>query len=199
MDTDKIEIELEEPFKGNAIFEQFDNGIQITIPSNKDWGKSIFLGFWIIVWALGLFFTISILIAGPILLKFIIFVWLIFWVIGGLLAFKGFLWGVFGKEILFVQSGLIEITIDVPFFGNKKTYDLEVSKKFRVKEDDYRFYGIFANRKNDFGKVIPEGRIRFDYGMKTIKFAGGIDEAEATFILSFLKEKNYLQEKNFEN
>jgi len=39
------------------------------------------------------------------------------------------------------------------------------------------------------------GPIVFDYGMKTIKFGLGIDEAEAKHILGVLSEKGYIGNK----
>ncbi|MBK7939818.1 MAG: hypothetical protein IPJ82_23280 [Lewinellaceae bacterium] len=41
------------------------------------------------------------------------------------------------------------------------------------------------------------GMIRFDYGLKTIHIANGIDEAEAKFILERLKSKRLITDKNF--
>jgi len=41
------------------------------------------------------------------------------------------------------------------------------------------------------------GTIRFDYGLQTVKFAAGIDEAEAKFIVDKLKERHLLTEINY--
>ena len=54
----------------------------------------------------------------------------------------------------------------------------------------FRLFGsAFTNTKN--------GTIRFDYGYKTIKIAGGIDEPEAKYILEKLAGKKLLTNRNF--
>lgn len=47
-----------------------------------------------------------------------------------------------------------------------------------------------------FFNIGSLGTIAFDYGMKTVKFADGIDEAEGKHILNVLKEKRILTEAN---
>ncbi len=48
---------------------------------------------------------------------------------------------------------------------------------------------------NVFG--MKGGKIKFDYGMKTIKFANDIDEAEARNIIEKMKENTNFKEENF--
>lgn len=43
---------------------------------------------------------------------------------------------------------------------------------------------------------LNTGTLRFDYGLKTVRFGGGIDEAEANFIINKLKEKKFIGETN---
>lgn len=38
---------------------------------------------------------------------------------------------------------------------------------------------------------------KFDYGLKTVQIAGGIDEAEANYIIEQLKSRRLLADKNF--
>ncbi|MCX5866424.1 MAG: hypothetical protein NT009_02935 [Proteobacteria bacterium] len=66
---------------------------------------------------------------------------------------------------------------------------LSEAKNFRVvPSPGYSFFS---------GKSYPgyeQPGILFDYGMKTIGFARGIDEAEAAHILNKIKGKNFLRD-----
>jgi hypothetical protein len=37
------------------------------------------------------------------------------------------------------------------------------------------------------------GQIAFDYGMKTHRFGQGVEEAEARYLIDFMKESGYLK------
>ncbi|GAB3938349.1 hypothetical protein [Mucilaginibacter myungsuensis] len=53
------------------------------------------------------------------------------------------------------------------------------------------------NRRDNSNIGISDmDTIRFDYGMKTIKFGGGLDEAEANHLLQRLKDKKILTAHN---
>ena len=77
-----------------------------------------------------------------------------------------------------------------------KIYDLNEVKNVRIQDDNIEFGGLFGGRRNNFSPFNSGGTIKFDYGLHTVKFAGGIDEAEAKFIVEKLKEKHFLTEKN---
>jgi hypothetical protein len=58
-------------------------------------------------------------------------------------------------------------------------------------------FGFFCGtcglyRRIGFGKIGTGGTIRFDYGLQTVKFAAGMDEAEAKYLLNKLKERHLL-------
>ena len=67
-------------------------------------------------------------------------------------------------------------------------------KRVRVQENPlYSAWG----RRADFSGLYNTGVIRFDYGLKTVQIAGGIDEAEASHIIEQLKSRRLLTDKNF--
>ena len=104
------------------------------------------------------------------------------------------MWNLTGKEIITVGQNRLTIDKKGALLYKPKTYDLNEVKHVRIQGDNIG-RGFFSER-ND-GTFNSGGTIRFDYGFQTVKFAGGIDEAEAKFIVDKLKEKHLLTEKNY--
>lgn len=50
-------------------------------------------------------------------------------------------------------------------------------------------------QRNLFG--LKGGVLKFDYGLKTLKFAGGIDEAEGRLLIETLRINSNFKEPNF--
>ena len=67
----------------------------------------------------------------------------------------------------------------------------------RVQDDSLGYSGFFGGHRSNFGAFSSIGTIRFDYGLQTIRFGGGLDEAEAKYIIQKLKYRHLLTEKNY--
>lgn len=191
---------MERPYNGQAILNDTFNELEITIPTKKNWFIIIFLGAWLGGWTMGELFAIGALIGllgGNLgFANFFLLFWLCGWTVGGFFAFKTFLWNLTGKEIITFGQGQLTIAKKGSLLSKPKTYDLNEVKKLRAKEEE-NLYGAFWGRRNNFSSInSSSGTIRFDYGLQTVKFAGGIDEAEAIFILDKLKTKRLITEAN---
>ncbi|MFL5739909.1 MAG: hypothetical protein ACJ75B_06805, partial [Flavisolibacter sp.] len=127
---------------------------------------------------------------------FFVLFWLIGWTVGGFFALRTFLWILHGKEIITVGSNSLQIDKKGLLLFKPKEYDLREVKNIRVQEDNIGFNGIFG-RRNDFSAFNSGGTIRFDYGLQTVKFAGGMDEAEARFIIDKLKERRLITDQQY--
>ncbi len=188
---------MEQPYKGRAILQDNFTDLQIIIPAKRHWFITIFLSFWLCGWLLGEIFAlkgvVGLLVGTPVTL--FLLVWLIFWSIGGFFAFQTLLWSLIGKEILTIGQGVLTVRKRGALIFKSKTYDLNEVKNIRV-QDDNSFKRFTKNHRNDYSP-FSAGIIRFDYGMKTIKVAGGIDEVEANFIINKLKERRLLTDKNY--
>ena len=186
---------MEQPYAGKASIQESFNEIKITIPSKTVIFVPIFFTFWLCGWAFGEVSALTMLLKGGFASFFMLF-WLAGWTAGGLFALRALVWYVAGKEIITVGQG--ELTIDKKnlIFYKAKTYSLNDARRFRVR--DYKPAGTaLFGRRNDLGGFSQTGTIQFDYGMKTIKCAAGVDDAEATFILQKLKDKHLLAERHF--
>ncbi|MDB5281756.1 MAG: hypothetical protein JWO06_831 [Bacteroidota bacterium] len=190
---------MEIPYSGRSIITDNFDRIEISIPVKKNWFIIIFLGAWLGGWLMGETVALAAVTGlfgkiGPPQL-FITF-WLVGWTAGGLFAIRTWIWNLSGKEVINIGQGQLTVTKKGALFIKPKTYDLNEVKNVRA-QDDEGSTNIWGVRRNDFWNIGSGGTIRFDYGMKTIKFAGGVDEAEAKSILAMLTEKKILSAKNF--
>ncbi|TWI80560.1 hypothetical protein IQ13_3238 [Lacibacter cauensis] len=192
---------MEKPYNGQAILNDTFNELEIIIPTKKNWLIIVFLGAWLGGWTMGEFLAIRMLIGSiaesmGFVNLFLLF-WLCGWTVGGFFALKTLLWNLIGKEIITVGEGRLTIVKMGSLLSKPKTYDLHAVKNLRVNEEGQQDYGAFFGGRNSFaGMTSSTGTIRFDYGFKTIKFASGIDEAEANFIIGKLKSKRLISETN---
>jgi hypothetical protein len=178
---------MEVPSKGRTIAEQDLHDLRLTIPARKNWFILIFLTVWLGGWLIGEFFAIGTLFTnGSDGISLFLLFWLAGWSIGGIFAFQILVWNLRGKEIITIGSGRLSIAKKGTIFGKEKVYDLREVKRLRVQDDASVFNTVFGQRRNTLGPFNSGGMLRFDYGMKTIRFAADIDEAEAEALLSKL-------------
>jgi hypothetical protein len=189
---------MEKPYQGHATIHDSFTEVQIIVPARKNWFVIIFLSAWLCGWFIGEIFVLNAIIAGSAGSSGGIFllVWLVAWTVGGFLAIKSWLWIIKGKEIITVGQGQLSIDRKGALFFKPRVYDLNEVKNIRIQDDRPAFSG-FAEKRSDNSMFNSTGIIRFDYGLRTIKFANGIDEAEAKYILDKLKERRFIMEKNY--
>jgi hypothetical protein len=190
---------MERPYTGRATIQDNFTDLQIIIPAKRNWFIIIFIGGWLGGWLMGEIFALGAvtgLLGGNLVGLFILF-WLIVWTVGGFFAFRTFLWNLKGKEVITVGQGRLTIDKKGALLFKPKVYDLNEVSSIRVQDDNFGFGGLFSGGRNDFGALNLGGTIRFDYGLQTVKFASGIDEAEAKFIVDKLKERHLLTKKNY--
>jgi hypothetical protein len=192
---------MEKPYSGYATLTETNNGMEIIIPARKNWFVIIFLGAWLGGWAVGEVVAIGFLLgiiggdAGA--ARFFILFWLLGWSAGGFFAFRVFLWTAMGKEIINIGQGEIQVFKKGLLLSKPKIYNLTDAKKFRVQEENNNYGAFGYGGKNNLAMLGNSGTIRFDYGLKTVKFASGIDDAEAHYILDNLKAIRILSDQNF--
>ena len=111
--------------------------------------------------------------------------WLTGWTVGGFFAITTLLWLLSGQEIIRVDNGVIEIGRQIFDFKRSKMYHINEVKHLSINPNsDNDIWGM-GYQRNFFG--LRGGVLKFDYGLKTLKFAGGIDEAEGRLLISVFK------------
>ncbi len=189
---------METPSYGLATINEFYDSVEIIIPAKKNWAIIIFCCAWLCGWVFGEVTAVGTVfgIGGHAGIGLFMLVWLVGWTIGGVMVLRAIIWQLFGQEIITVGNGELSIAKKQDFFFKPKTFNLSDACDFRVQDND-NSYSMWGSRRSDPFNMKNGGVIWFDYGLKTVKFANGIDEAEAKYILKKLKDKKILSEANF--
>jgi hypothetical protein len=94
------------------------------------------------------------------------------------------LWSMAGHEIVSLTPTSLTIRRDILGFGRSREYDLPSVKNLRI--DNTAVNGRY---NQGFSLTPGAGTIAFDYGAKTFRFGGGVDEAEASHLIELLKSR----------
>lgn len=187
-----------EPYRARHTTEDLGDALSITIPSRKSWPQIAFLSFWFIGWALGEFGEFTNLTNGE-GSNFSNIFWLIGWTLGGAFVVYVLLRQLSGEEIVGVSSQAITIKRTVLGFGfSPQEYSAEHIKALRMSATagtDSQPWWV-GRKSQIYG--LEKGSIAFDYGARTINFGSGLDEAEATAILTEVRRRfpRYHRRKN---
>lgn len=184
---------MEQPYGGRASVTEAIDTIVVEIPARKNWAMIIFLCIWLCGWVLGECFGAGMVCSlNEGFINVFALVWLCGWTLGGVMVFRKILWSIKGREIIIAGDNKLTIKRDMDLFFRPKTYDLNEVKNMRV-QDVYIATRIWGRRDMGLLDAAGNGIIRFDYGFKTVKFAAGIDEAEAIYLVDQIKKKTGLK------
>lgn len=161
-------------------------GLVINIPSSKNFGLILFLGFWLCGWFFGEFSAIRSLAIGKTAAgkNLFVVVWLVGWTVGGAAAIYFWLWNIAGHEIVSLTPTSLTLRRDILGFGRSNEYDLPSVKNLRI-----AFTLANTNLTIPAQSFGGGSSIAFDYGTKTFRFGGGLDEAEALHLIELLKSR----------
>ncbi len=188
---------IEKPHTGRATITKNINDLHIEIPAQRNWFVIIFICFWLCGWLMGETFAATTIFMGdkPMFADLFLVVWLTLWTVGGGFAIYALLWMLIGVEFIHVDRGVIEIGRKIFEFKLSKKYDIGEIRQLQINhQSEFDQWGMNINRSLFNRKT---GVLKFDYGMKTIKFANGIEEAEGRQLLGILKENSNFKEANF--
>ncbi|RVU01799.1 hypothetical protein EOD41_07525 [Mucilaginibacter limnophilus] len=189
---------MELPYNGRAVIETTPGYAEISIPPKRNYFFLFIFGFWFTGWAIGgIIMLVSFIFSTPDDLPFPLFIiFPLFWAVPGFFVGRVLWWFIAGKEVISVQKDSLNIAKKGMLFNKPKSYYITECKSFRVSDNPINQLFPFGFKPLFFGGT-SSGTIVFDYGMQTIKFADGIDEAEGKHILKLLKEKGFLNDNNF--
>ncbi len=169
---------------GQATITRTPNGLEITVPSRKQWFAMLFLPVWLLGWAGGFVFAGGSVIGslgGGGAPDLFLLVWLIGWTVGGVFAIGIVLWLWFGRESFRINGSKVIFYRGVFGVGVRKSL-------IRSQVTNIRYNAVDTGLRGDNRNVAAAigygtGRIAFDYGMKTYSFGLGVDEAEARYLV----------------
>ena len=176
------------PAKSRATTSETSSGLEIVVPAKKNWFITLFLGLWLCGWAVGLFFVSTRFLSDdmPSEVRLFSTVWIAAWMLGGAFAILVCSWSLAGKERILLSSNRIALKREIFGWGRTREYELVHVRSLRASQSPYnpadfrsgfRFWGIGG------------GSIAFDHGSKTIRFAAGLDEAEAQSLVARLVDR----------
>ncbi len=186
---------MEVPSKGRAKIYEDINRLEITIPSSRIWIAIIFLTFWMGGWLFGEVTVIGILWKQdtPLFANDFLLFWLLCWTLGGAFVIFVIANMVAGKEVISLERVELRIFRGVFGIGRKKTYDCGEIKNLQLNPELHSSPMISQVRSI---YKLNSGTLKFDYGMKTVKFAAGIDEAEARFLFEKIADDRNIRDSN---
>jgi len=183
---------IENTSNGNSTINFDGLRMKIQIPSKKNWFIIIFLIVWMGGWFMGETSAISQVSAREnIADNSFLLIWLIGWTLGGGYAIVVLLWSLLGLETITIDNHIFQIEKGILDFRIiSKKYELSSIKMLKLNEEQ-TLLNLFHQRKVGDFWGLTGGKLKFDYGMKTIKFGIGIDEAEARFLIDEIVKNGY--------
>lgn len=188
---------IEKPYEGRAKIEQNGFEYKITIPSKRNWLVMAILSAWISIWtisiaqALNTFHSIN-----SIEFDFFNMIWLAGWAAGGAFAIFTILWTLFGNETIRIENGILVKEKSIHTLKiYKKSYEISVIRHLKINQESMLENDLFGEKINlGHFLTVTGGKIRFDYGMRKVRFGIGLNEVEASFLIDeMVKKGNFVR------
>ncbi|HJU89093.1 MAG TPA: hypothetical protein VJ672_06850 [Gemmatimonadaceae bacterium] len=154
-------------------------GISITISARRHWGIILFLGFWLCGWVMGESFALKTLLTGrandagmggTVFLS----IWLVFWTLGGIVAWYMWLWSLTGEETIVIGREALSIRRTVLGMGRTTLVMMRHVRNVRAIEVD---------------DGIHRGRIVVDTNGRSYGFGSDLTESEADYLIAAIRSE----------
>jgi hypothetical protein len=184
--------------KGRAVIVQKYDGLEITIPNERNLFIVAFLCFWLCGWVMGEVAVITTLIKGKAAFPLMLFMlfWLAGWTVGGFFAVTAVLAMLIGKEIIGITSYKISIAGRIGPWGPTAAYNTSAVKNLRIIQVSQEGKPRFPS-PNSSHTVTASTVLAFEYEGKTVEFASSLKTGEQQALLEMLRKSGYLREGNF--
>ncbi len=179
----------------NYYLEKGSSEIEIIFYPEKRWFSVIFLCVWIMGWAVAEIIVIDQLINQEKIFdinfstendsNLFLFVWVIIWTYGGIMAIISLLWEVSGEQYVYINRRNLKIEKRLGFISKTKVFDLDKINGLMITQKTKNSKTQEFYRSSFFRQV---GYIGFYYKGKKIRFGLDIKKEEAGDILNKIKE-----------
>jgi hypothetical protein len=183
------------PSQRRATVSEDDGSLRIAFPPPERWVARVALPLWFGILAFGLVVMVRDLPSGlantgpadiVALLVFLLLFLSIWLTVGGLGLYR-LLFNAVGRELVAIDTTRLTFRREVPLFTRARTYQLPDVRNLRATRAlaplwVSRWAANSRYAADLFG--LTGGVIAFDYGGRTIRVGGGIDEAEAKYLVA---------------
>ena len=120
----------------------------------------------------------------------------IIWFVGEIIMIGILVWGIFGREIITINQGIVKIKNDIVVRGKPRIFyvnninDMQINVTIGAK-----LFEVKADFRTDKRKFVGIGLINFFYEGKVNRFCMSADKKDAEFVLTEMKK--VLPEKAF--
>lgn len=159
--------------------------LHVTLRARRNWPTILFLGFWLMAWAVGEIIVGALFLRGVFATlrgqapnvgegagMLFMGVWLTFWTLGGGFALLVWLWSLAGREIITIDGEGLTIRRAVFGIGPARRYVAGYVDRLRLADESGASSGPWG------------GGLAFDYGGDTIRFGAGLNPGEAREVLA---------------
>jgi hypothetical protein len=173
------------------------NSLEINIPAKKKWFAVAVMCLWLIGFVIGGKMLIDDSLNGdnPSIVKNFLIFGVAGWSVAVVCTITMILWLTGGVEIVKVDGGILELRKQIFSVGLTRKYQIDAIRHLTINsisDDDQFGFGTSRDLLS-----LKGGVVKFDYGMKTIKFGAGIDEAEGRLLIQTLRQNSNFNETNF--
>lgn len=152
----------------------------VTSRPKRNWLTITFLILWLLIWAAGEYFVLSIAFSEglPPAPEIYLILWLVGWTMGGILAIISLLWNLIGKEVVIIGYDTTLTIIKKLFFLKKaKVFFYKKIRNIRIEPKNERKSHQIAFLTYRYGKI------KFAYKRKVYGFGSELTEAQAQEIV----------------
>jgi hypothetical protein len=161
-----------QPFASRSTITEGPEGLSISIPPQRSWAI-LFMLAWLGGWTVGGFAAGSSLFHR---FSFFVLFWMGGWAFGEIAVGYIVLYTLAGQEVIVASMDALTIKTQIFGFGRGKSFLVRDMRNLR-----YQAPFTVGGRNRASG-------IAFDYGARTVMFAAGLDEREATDLVTRIKQ-----------
>jgi len=178
---------------GHARLKETYAGLEIQLPMK---GKTFIIGFfsiWLCGWIFGEIMALKRFtdpVHDPDFPREMMQTWLVGWTFGGIIAISVLILALTLKEVIIIEPGKLQLKRSIPF-RKPEIYDLHRARNFCALRTESGMSPFITFNILTLLQV-NKGSIHFEQDRQLVRFAWGLDEMEARFLVHLLLQKQLI-------
>jgi hypothetical protein len=175
---------MDNAYTGHIKSKTILNGMELKIPSDKNWFLVTAFTLFILIWLFVEIFIIPGFIFSNIQNGLTSLLWVCGWTACGAFAIRMWLWHTFGQTILSIQNNTLTIRKQNDIFSKQKHYDLDKIQDLHIQSRDIERTKYFVRPNHLFTDKTKT--IAFIYEHKTTRAIDWLNMTDANYVFSKL-------------